>query len=66
MAEEFDETAHRDTYRGFIKLTNTVLMSLILIVVGMTIGLIGHSLSLGVIFILLGIVGPAIWALITE
>lgn len=66
MADQFDDTDHRETYRGFIKLTNTILMSLILIVVGMTIGLVGHSMSLGVVVILLGIVGPGIWALITE
>ena len=66
MADDLDGTAHRETYNGFVKLTNAILVALILIVIGMAIGLIGNSLSLGIVFIILGIVGPTIWALVSE
>ena len=66
MADNFDSGDHRQSYETFVKLTNLTVIALIMVVVGMTIGLIGGSLSLGVLVIVFGVLGTAAYGLLSE
>ena len=66
MADDFDSSDHRQSYDTFVKITNLTLIALILVVVGMTIALIGGSLSLGALIIVFGVLGTAAYGMLSE
>jgi len=66
MAENLESGEHQRSYESFVRMTNLVVIALVLVVIGMTVGLIGGSLSLGVLIIVFGVLGTAAYGLLSE